>query len=261
MPTLAAALHTVASREPWLQVCGGEPVGDGWSRADRLLTRPALDGLLVAAAARLAREHPGARPDVLRTVSAAVLLDHWAWALAVAGAGTLAATGQVLDLAPARVQLRLDEGQIAGVAVEGLAGRAGEQALRDELAGHLGLLHDVLTCGPAPLLRRSVRLLRGGIGDAVATALATQARELDPDERARLLALTDRLLAGAGEWGEPGWLVVDAAGPQELRTRRRTACCLWYRLPQQSPCLTCPRLADAERLARLRAQARAGVPG
>lgn len=259
-PTLAAALGVVAAREPWLQVRAGAPDGTGWSCADHLLARPALDELVTAAAERLAEEHRQARPRVLRTVAAAVLLDHWTWALAVAGAGALAATGQVLDLAPARVHLRLAEGQITGIAVERLSPADGEPGLREELSAHVARLHALLTTGPDPLLRRSDRLLHGGIGDAVARALARQAGELDGAERTRLLALTDRLLVGAGTWGAPGWLVVDAASPTELRTRRRTACCLWYRLPQQAPCLTCPRLSDADRLARLQAQALAEAP-
>lgn len=255
MPTLAAALATVAVREPWLQVVVGEPVGDGWTRADALLDPAALDRLVAAAAARLGREHPRALPGVRRTVAAAVLLDHWAWALAVVGAGTLAASGRVPDLAPERVHLRLDEGEVTGVAVGLRPGAEGEAGLRTELRGHLARLHALLTEGPAPLLRRSARLLQGGIGDAVATALATQGRDLPTPERERLRALGDRLLVEAGTWGAPGWLVVDGAGPQELRTRRRTTCCLWYRLPEQGPCLTCPRLTDEARAARLRADA------
>lgn len=251
MPTLAAALATVASREPWLQVCGGEPAGSGWHRTHDLLTPSSLDGLVQSAAARLAAEHPRATPAVSRTVAAAVLLDHWAWALAVAGAGALAATGRVLDLAPQRVHVRLHEGQIIGIAVQGWSSREGERGLCAELDGHLGRLHDLLTGGRPPLLRRSTRLLHGGIGDAVASALAAQAQELDRGEHQRLLDLADGLIAQGPGWGEPGWLVVDGAGPQQLRTRRRTSCCLWYRLPDQPSCLTCPRLTNTERAARL----------
>lgn len=254
-PAVRAALAVVAAREPWLQVRAGAPHGEGWSRADSLLTGPTLRGLVATAAERLAKEHQQARPGVLRTVAAAVLLDHWTWALAVAGAGALAARGQVLDLAPTRVHLRLGEGQITGIAVERLSEATGEAGLRDELSAHLTRLHDLLTAGPDPLLRRHRRLVHGGIGDAVATALTRQASELDDAERTRLIALVDRLLAEAGTWGAPGWLVVDGVGPAELRTRRRTACCLWYRLPEQAPCLTCPRISDADRLARLQAQA------
>lgn len=260
LPSLVAALRTVASREPELQVLAGRPDGVGWARADRLLTRPALGGLVATAAERLAEDHPQARHTVLRTVAASVLLDHWAWALAVAGAGALAATGQVLDLTPSRVHLRVAGGEVDGIAVERLSGAAGESGLRDELSAHLARLHALLTGGPDPLLRRSPRLLHGGIGDAVTGALVRQARELDHAERTRLLMLADRLVAEAGTWGGRDRLVVDRAGPAELRTHRRTACCLWYRLPAQAPCLTCPRLTDADRLTRLRAQASAGAP-
>lgn len=255
MPTLAAALAKVASREPWLQVCGGEPSGEGWSVASDLLTPAALDELVRTGAHRLAADHPRASVSVTRNVAAAVLLDHWGWALAVAGAGTLAATGQVLDLAPDRVRLRLQRGQVTGIAIGGFSTARAEAGLRSELAEHLGRLHELLTGGQPPLLRRSARLLRGGIGDAVATALATQAEQLDDDERRRLTVLSDRLIADGPGWGVPGRLVVDGAGPQELRTRRRTSCCLWYRLPDEQPCVTCPRLTEAERATRLLAEA------
>jgi hypothetical protein len=256
-PAPVAALAAVASRESWLQVRAGQPEDEGWTRADRLLMRPVLDALVATAAERLAGEHRQARPTVLRTVAAAVLLDHWAWALAVAGAGALAATGHVLDLTPSRVHLRIDGGEINGIAVEHLSEATGESGLREELSAHLARLHDLLTAGPKPLLRRSRRLLHGGIGDAVAAALVRQACGLDHVERTRLLALADRLITEAGTWGAPDWLVVDSAGPPELRTRRRAACCLWYRLPAQTPCLTCPRLTDTGRLIRLHAQASA----
>lgn len=259
MPTLAAALTTVASREPWLRVQSGEPAGNDWHLADDLLTSAALDDLVRTAARRLAGEHPRAIPSVVRAVAAAVLLDHWAWALAVAGAGTLAATGQVLDLSPQRVHVRLQQAQITGIAVADFAAAAeGECGLRAQLSSSLSRLHDLLTGGETPLLRRSGRLLRAGIGDAVATALSTQAQQLDGAERDRLLALADRLITAAPGWGQPAWLVVDRTGPQELRTRRRTSCCLWYRLPDQPACLTCPRLTDSARAERLRAAAAAG---
>lgn len=257
---LAAALAVVASREPWLQVRSGEPSGNDWHLAADLLTPAALDDLVRSAAGRLAVEHPRATPALARTVAAAVLLDHWGWALAVAGAGTLAATGQVLDLSPQRVHLRLEQAHITGIAVTGFATTAtGESGLCLQVSSSLSPLHDLLTGGGAPLLRRSRRLLRAGIGDAVATALSTQARQLDGAERDRLLALADRLITGAPGWGRPAWLVVDGAGPQELRTRRRTSCCLWYRLPDQAACLTCPRLTDSDRAGRLRAEAAAGT--
>lgn len=254
MPAFAAAVATVASREPWLQVCGGEPDGEGWQLAADLLTPQTVRELVDAGARRVAEEHPAAGPGVARTVAAAVLLDHWSWALAVPGAGVLAASEQVLDLAPERTHLRLHEGQIIGVAVERFADDRGEAALRAEFATHLRRLHTLLTSGNAPLLRRSDRLLQGGLGDALATALAAQAAELDERERERLLGLADRLLLGAGTWGKPGWLIVEAADARKLRTRRRTSCCLWYRLPDQSPCLTCPRLSQRERTDRLQKQ-------
>lgn len=252
MPTLAAALATVASREPWLQVRAGEPRGAGWRRADRLLTAGSVDGLVTVAAGRIGREHPGAQPEVVRTVAAAVLLDHWAWALAVVGAGTLGATGEVPDLSPARLSLRVQDGHLTGVAVQRFADQRGEAGLRAELTAHLTQLHGLLCAGDAPLLRRSARLLLGGIGDAVATALSAQAGALSPADGGRLIALADRLLEDAPGWGRPGWVVLDDGVVPAARTRRRTSCCLWYRLPDQSACLSCPRLSDDRRAERLR---------
>jgi hypothetical protein len=256
---LLATLARVAARERWLAVHPQVPLGEpGWRCAADLLDRPAgLAEVVQEAATALAVEHPSAGVAVRRTVAAGLLLVDWSWALAALGAGSLAHDRRVPELAPETVWLRWTDGRVAGIALTSRAitcaaddPAAGstratvaedlEAVLRTELQRHLIRLHAALRGGDRPLLRLGPRTVWGAAGDGVATALRLQAGGC-PDA-AGVLAVAEQVLAGAPRsWGRAGF--VPAGGGQV--TRRRTSCCLYYRLPDTAPCVGCPRLASA----------------
>jgi hypothetical protein len=258
---LVATLARIAAREKWLAVHAMPPVGEpGWHRAAELLDRPAaLAEVVDAAAAALAAEHPSAHAAVRRTVAAALLLVDWSWALAVLGAGALAHDRRVPELEPEAVQLRWVDGRVTGIALTTLRfcctaddPAAGsryatvtgdlDRAVRSRLQQHLSRLHVALRTSTPPLLRVGPRTMWGAAGDGIATALRLHADGC-PDA-AELLGVAERLLRGApASWGRAGF-VNGPAGPG----RRRSFCCLYYRLPGTAPCGSCPRSTAARRV-------------
>lgn len=248
---LAPALAAVARREAWLEVRCGAPAGNGWARADLLLRPDAVADLVATGAEHLAADHPSAPAPVRRAVAAALLLNDWAWTLGTVAAGVLALAGAVPSLAPREVTLRVRDGRVDGIAVTGRPSRCDGDpldAVLGELAAHQALLHDAVTRGPRPLLRRGPHGLSAGMGDGLAQAVLRQASGCAPDERDRLLQLAERLLdrAPAG-WGRADWIPTQSVATPV--TRRRGSCCLWYRLPGEQACVTCPRLGDSLRAA------------
>lgn len=232
----------------------GEP---GWRCAAHLLDRPAgLAEVVQEAAAALAIEHPTAGAAVRRTVAAGLLLVDWSWALAAVGAGALAHDRRVPELAPDTVWLCWSAGRVSGIALTSRAitcapddpaagsARASvaedlDVVLRDALQRHLAQLHAALRGGDRPLLRLGPRTMWGAAGDGVATALRLQADGC-PDATG-VLAVAERVLAGAPpSWGRAGFVPADDGQV----TRRRTSCCLYYRLPETVPCVSCPRVLD-----------------
>lgn len=256
---LLSTLDRLAARERWLAVHPQVPHGEtGWHCAGDLLDRPAgLAEVVHQVAAALAVEHPSAGAAVRRAVAGGLLLADWSWALAALGAGALAHDRRVPELAPEAVWLRWTDGRVTGVALTSrqIACAPGDPAagsvratvaedldavLRSELQRHLARLHAALRGGDRPLLRLGPRSLWGAAGDGLATALRLQADGC-PDA-AGVLAVAERVLAGAPRsWGRARFLRADDGQV----TRRRTSCCLYYRLPQAEPCAGCPRLAGA----------------
>lgn len=256
MTRLQEALAQVAAREAWLEVRAEVPPrGTGWHRCADLLADSASLAALVEEGAHVL--DPAASQAVRRHVAAALLLGDWSWALATAGAGCLGAGGVVPCLEAEEVFLRFAGGRCTGVAAT-CAGYADDgdldALLRARLAEALAPLHEALRV--AGLLRAGSRTTWGAAGDAVALALLRTAEGLPSVECDALLALGERVLAGAPRaWGEAGWQrLVDARGAERV-TRQRASCCFWYRLPAQEACLTCPRVGDAERAARMAALA------
>ena len=277
---LRSTLAQVAAREPWLAVHAEVPAGEpGWCCAADLIDQPgALDQLVASAADQLAVDHPGATVQVRRAVAAALLLADWSWALGVLGAGSLALTGRVPELLPSAVWLRWERGRVCGVTLtsrefscssedpdsgHGSASDVAdlEGALRAQLQQHLAQLHQRLRCGAAPLLRQGPRAMWGAAGDGLADVLRRQA-DGRPDAQA-IRSIATRVLSGAPTcWGRSNFIdVVDDAGRDQV-TRRRTSCCLYYRLPETPPCSSCPRLgAEVASLAAPLAARQSGDDG
>ncbi|WP_432160012.1 (2Fe-2S)-binding protein [Streptomyces sp. NRRL F-5630] len=129
-----------------------------------------------------------------------------------------------------------------------------EEALRAEVrsavATHLGPLLD----GVGPRMRRRGRALWGMVTDEIVEGLAYVGELLG--ERARTAAELEALLPGTTKpyVGTPGFRELTGPDGERLPTRDRVSCCLSYTLGAEEICGTCPRLCDAERVARLRAE-------
>ena len=219
----------------------------GWVAAEALLApaSPLLDRQLAAAAAALG----GAPPEAC----ASVLAEGYAEALATVAFRALVGARQAPDLAAANVALRFGPGgTVEAVALRGqeaaraasaggepaLAAWAGSQLLRE----HLNLL--VAALG-ARRLRRGPRALRGLIANGYACAVAEVVR--GGSEAAAALAAP--FLEPLARWvpARPRLLVL----PGGDVVRKRVTCCLFYRLPGNGYCATCPLLASAETVRRL----------
>lgn len=213
---IARTLRRLDEQEPALAIRAGRSTGPGWHRTADLLAEPAAVPAVVAAgAAALGRSHPGAAPAVRQQVAAGLLLSQWSWAVGTAAVGCLRVDRRVPGLAHRDVYLRFDGGTVTGIALAGAtfwatAEDAGsgavvaddlDAALRREAAAHLSPLHDRLRADPVRL-RMGSRSLRAATVDGLDTASARLAGTAPPP---------------------------------------RGSCCLWYRLPGEPECLTCPR--------------------
>ncbi|MEV6103784.1 (2Fe-2S)-binding protein [Streptomyces sp. NPDC051940] len=129
-----------------------------------------------------------------------------------------------------------------------------EEALRAEvraaIAEHLTPLLAVF----GPRMRRRGRALWGMATDEIVEGLWYIGSLLGEEERA--MAETGLLLPGGGRTTKPyagGADFRTLAGPkgEDLATRDRASCCLFYTLRPEDTCVTCPRTCDADRIARL----------
>ncbi|MER7762716.1 (2Fe-2S)-binding protein [Streptomyces sp. NPDC097619] len=130
-----------------------------------------------------------------------------------------------------------------------------ENALRDEVRAavsrHLGPVLE----GFRPRMRRGPRALWGMATDEVAESLWYIGGLLGEEDRAR--AELELLLPGATApyTGGAGFRTLTAEDGTPLPTRDRASCCFFYTIRPEDTCTTCPRTCDAERIARLSAEA------
>jgi hypothetical protein len=134
-----------------------------------------------------------------------------------------------------------------------------EDALRAELrsavAEHMGPVLD----GFRPRMRRGPRTLWGMVTDEMSESLWYLAELLGEKERAvrelrELLPGGTAPMTGAAAFRElPGRSGDGGAPGTSCTTRTRISCCLYYTIDPQGACLTCPRVDDQERMARLAA--------
>ncbi|MFI1396922.1 (2Fe-2S)-binding protein [Streptomyces sp. NPDC020681] len=126
-----------------------------------------------------------------------------------------------------------------------------EEALREEVraavAEHLGPVLD----GFAPRMRRGKRALWGMATDEVVEGLWYIAHLLGEEQRA--MAELEQLFPGTTKpyVGTAGFRVLTGPDGEQLPTRDRASCCLFYTLRPEDTCVTCPRTCDADRVARL----------
>jgi hypothetical protein len=202
----------------------------------------ALDGLTViqpapAPAARLAPAGH-ARPTGLLTPRGPLIPG-----------GTASPAGPGLAVLPEPILYCLDADLVAIAAgarplpsVDGL-----REVLRSTVEDHVA----PVLAAFAPRVRRGPTGLWATATDQLTAALwslgkATGTEAVAAAEVRALLPPAARPFVGGG-----GFRALDLPGGDQVLTRTRRSCCLHYTLASQDPCLTCPRINDAERIRRL----------
>ncbi|MCI3933763.1 (2Fe-2S)-binding protein [Streptomyces sp. AN091965] len=132
-----------------------------------------------------------------------------------------------------------------------------EEALRAEVraavAEHLGPLLD----GFGPRMRRRGRALWAMATDEIVEGIWYVAHLLGEEQRAT--AELERLLPGATKpyVGTAAFRELTGPNGEKLPTRDRASCCMFYTLRPEETCVTCPRMCDTDRAAKLAAEAAA----
>ncbi|MEV6787110.1 (2Fe-2S)-binding protein [Streptomyces sp. NPDC051098] len=242
------------------------PVGGGWVGASDLAHGgPPLEAFLAWDNAQVLRDYgQQARPDVIASFG----LHRYAWPACLLITVPWFLHRRVPRLAPEHVAFQRALGQMTvrvtefaclpgdpAAALPGARVVPDEEALRDEVraavAEHLGPVLD----GFGPRMRRGKRALWGMVTDEVVESLWYIAGLFGEEQRA--MAELDLLLPGTTKpyVGTPGFRVLTGPAGEELPTRGRASCCLFYTLRPEDTCGTCPRTCDADRITRLLADA------
>jgi hypothetical protein len=193
----------------------------------------------------VARRQGTARPSV----TASLLLERHAWALATAAFGSLLGEGRLPDLAAANVAVRLDaEGFAAALRLEdprlepAAPATALEPLARGLLAAHLLPLVERLAERDVHRGRRALRCL---VVDALAAGIAGAAGPAGtPAADAAALAVALAAILGTPPRLHPRLLPVDGG-----LVRKRAVCCLLH-TERGDHCATCPHLSDAQTVRR-----------
>ncbi|MFF3325589.1 (2Fe-2S)-binding protein [Streptomyces sp. NPDC002889] len=237
------------------------PAGAGWVGAEELAAGgPGLDAFLAWDSAQVLRDHGRqARPDVV----AGFGLHRYAWPACLLftvpwflhrRVPRLRARDVAFHRTLGRMTVRVREfACLPGDPAAGLPGAriaSDEEALRAEVrtavAEHIGPVLD----GFGPRMRRGRRALWGMATDEVVEGLWYIAHLLGEERRA--VEELEQLLPGTTE-PYVGAAFRELTGPsgEQLPTRDRASCCLFYTLRREDTCITCPRTCDADRVARL----------
>ncbi|GLF97894.1 (2Fe-2S)-binding protein [Streptomyces yaizuensis] len=242
----------------------GEPLpsGDGWVRADELAAGgPALDAFLDWDRAQVRRDYgEGARPDVI----AGFGLHRFAWPACLLITVPWFLSHRVPAILPEDVSFQRALGRMTvrvtgfaclpgdpAAALPGARVVDGEEALRAEVRAAVAALAGPLLDGFATRMRRGKRALWGMATDDFVEGLWYIGSLLGEEDRA--VAELERLLPGALRpfVGLPGFRKLTGPQGEQLPTRDRASCCLFYTLRPEDTCVTCPRTPDADRVARL----------
>lgn len=242
------------------------PAGEGWVGAGELAAGgPELDGFLAWDDAQVLRDYgQQARPDVI----AGFGLHRYAWPACLLitvpwflhrRVPRVPVEDVAFQRVPGRMTVRVRE--FACLADDPAARLPGarvvpdEEALRAEVrsavAEHIGPVLD----GFVPRMRRGRRALWGMATDEIAEGLWYIAHLLGEERRA-VLEL-EQLLPGATKpyVGTAGFRELTGPNGEQLPTRDRASCCLFYTLRPEDTCVTCPRTCDADRVGRLQPSA------
>ncbi|MET9666230.1 (2Fe-2S)-binding protein [Streptomyces sp. NPDC006475] len=242
------------------------PAGGGWVGASDLAhCGPALDAFLAWDNAQVLRDYgQQARPDVIASFG----LHRYAWPACLLITVPWFLHRRVPRVPPEHVAFQRVLGHMTvrvtefaclpgdpAAALPGARVVPDEEALRDEVraavAEHLGPVLD----GFGPRMRRGKRALWGMATDEVVESLWYIAGLFGEEQRA--MTELDLLLPGTTKpyVGTPGFRVLTGPAGEELPTRDRASCCLFYTLRPEDTCGTCPRTCDADRITRLLADA------
>ncbi|MFE6129633.1 (2Fe-2S)-binding protein [Streptomyces sp. NPDC056437] len=242
------------------------PAGGGWVGASDLAHGgAALDAFLAWDNAQVLRDYgQQARPDVIASFG----LHRYAWPACLLITVPWFLHRRVPRVPPEHVAFQRVLGHMTvrvtefaclpgdpAAALPGARVVPDEEALRDEVraavAEHLGPVLD----GFGPRMRRGKRALWGMATDEVVESLWYIAGLFGEEQRA--MTELDLLLPGTTKpyVGTPGFRVLTGPAGEELPTRDRASCCLFYTLRPEDTCGTCPRTCDADRITRLLADA------
>ncbi|QKW10022.1 (2Fe-2S)-binding protein [Streptomyces sp. NA04227] len=252
---------------PWLRVTELAederlPEGPGWVTVAELAAGgAALDTYLAWDAAQIRRDYgQQGRPDVI----AGFGLHRYAWYGCLLLTVPWFLDRRVPRLPVSEVTFHREQGHLAlrtgsfaclpddpAAHQPGARVVADEEALRTELLAALTEHLTPLLDRFGPLMRRRGRSLWGTATDEITDGLWTLGRMLGEEQRARE-ELTLLLPGGTLPYaGSAAFRELPAApGRAPELTRDRITCCLFYTLRPEEICQTCPRICDAERLAR-----------
>ncbi|MFD5703701.1 (2Fe-2S)-binding protein [Streptomyces lasiicapitis] len=134
-----------------------------------------------------------------------------------------------------------------------------EEALRAEVRAAVAEHMSPLLDGFGPRMRRRGRALWAVATDEIVEGLWYVAHLLGEEQRATVEL--EQLLPGATKpyVGTAAFRELTGPGGEKLPTRDRASCCMFYTLRPADTCVTCPRMCDADRVARLTAEAAVAV--
>ncbi|WP_393076752.1 (2Fe-2S)-binding protein [Streptomyces sp. LN704] len=241
------------------------PEDIGWAGADRLAAGGAeLDTFLAWDEAQIVRDYGRrARPDVVATFG----LHRYAWPACL-----LITVPWFLDRRVPRFpvehvtfqrtlgRMAVRTGEFACLPDDPAATLPGarvvpdEEALRAEVRAAVAEHLEPVLGGFGPRMRRRGRALWGMATDEIVEGLWYVAGLLGEEERA--LRELELLLPGTTRPYVGSAAFRDLTGPDgaTLTTRDRASCCLFYTLRPDDACVTCPRVCDAERVAKSTAE-------
>lgn len=240
------------------------PRGAGWVGADELAAGgAALDAFLGWDDAQVLRDYGRqARPDVI----AGFGLHRYAWPACLLITIPWFLHRRVPRLPARHVAFHRTLGRMAvrvdtfaclpddpAAALPGARVVPDEAALRAEVRAAVAEHLTPVLEGFGPRMRRGRRALWAMATDEVVESLWYVGHLLGEEHRA--MAELEALLPGstAPYTGGAGFRTLTGPSGEELSTRDRAGCCLFYTIRPDDTCVTCPRTCDADRIARLTA--------
>ncbi|WLW51286.1 (2Fe-2S)-binding protein [Streptomyces sp. YU58] len=130
-----------------------------------------------------------------------------------------------------------------------------EEALRAEVREAIAEHMEPVLAAFGPRMRRRGRALWGMVTDETVESLWYLAELLGEPEKHRSEHELKKLLPGRTHpyAGSAAFRVLTGPNGEQLPTRDRASCCMFYTLDPDDTCATCPRTCDADRITKLMA--------